>query len=398
MDPILADWLSLIVRWVHVMVGIMWIGTSFHFIWLDASLRPGAERKPGVAGESWMVHGGGFYAVEKFTVAPGRMPEGLHWFKYEAYFTWITGFLLLVLVYYFGASQFLVDPTVYDISAPAAIGLSLAMLAGGWILYDLICRSPLGQHTGILATLVFTLACASSYVFCHFFSGRAAYVHAGAFLGTIMAANVFLVIIPNQKKAVAALLAGAEPDPKYGRQAKQRSLHNNYLTLPVVLMMISNHYPMLYESPYRWGFVVGALVVGGLVRHYANQRNAGRPSAAVDHLLVLAIGLGLGLIALSTVRQQSEIALGGEPITRAQVAPIIQQRCVACHSATPSDAFFKAPPKGIVLDSNEQIARLAPQILRVAVASRMMPLGNRTGMTDQERAIVGAWINGAHQE
>ena len=398
MDPIIADWLSLAVRWIHVMVGILWIGTSFHFIWLDSSLRPGVAPKSGVAGESWMVHGGGFYAVEKFTVAPGRMPEELHWFKYEAYFTWITGFLLLGLIYYVGAEQFLIDPTIYDLSPMAAIALSLTMLAGGWIVYDLVCRSPLGRNTGALATLVLVLICAATYGFCHFFSGRAAYVHAGAFIGTIMAANVFIVIIPNQKKTVAALMSGQSPDPRYGLQAKQRSLHNNYLTLPVVLMMISNHYPMLYESPYRWWFVVGALLVGGLVRHYANQRNAGKPSSSVDHLLVLAVGLGLGLVALSTVRQPTLIAASGEPITLAQVAPIIQQRCVACHSATPTDKFFKSPPKGIVLDSDEQIARLAPQILRVAVASRMMPLGNRTGMTDEERALIGAWIESAHRE
>lgn len=397
MDPIIADWLSLAVRWIHVMVGILWIGTSFHFIWLDASLRPGTEKKPGVAGESWMVHGGGFYAVEKFTVAPSRMPQDLHWFKYEAYFTWITGFLLLALIYYVGAEQFLIDPTIYDMRPLTAIGLSVAMLAGGWIVYDLICRSPLGRNTGMLATLVFALVCISSYAFCHFFSGRAAYVHAGAFIGTIMAANVFIIIIPNQKKTVAALTAGKSPDPKYGLQAKQRSLHNNYLTLPVVLMMISNHYPMLYESPYRWWFVVGALLVGGLVRHYANQHNAGKPRSSLDHLLVVAIGLGLGLVALSTMRQETLVATG-EPITLAEVAPIIQQRCVACHSATPTDKFFKAPPKGIMFDSPEQIARLAPQIMRVAVASRMMPLGNRTGMTDQERAMVGAWIESAHKD
>ncbi|MDY0871065.1 urate hydroxylase PuuD [Dongia rigui] len=394
MDPILAEWLSLAIRWVHVMTGIMWIGTSFFFIWLDASLRHYQTPKPGIAGESWLVHGGGFYAVEKFLVAPGTMPAELHWFKYEAYFTWLSGFLLLALIYYYGAEQNLIDPSVSSLTGSQAILVSLALLAGGWVIYDLLCRSPIGRHTGALACGVFLLVALAAYVATQAFSGRAAYLHVGAFIGTIMAANVFMIIIPNQRKVVKALLAGEAPDPALGKQAKQRSLHNNYLTLPVVLMMISNHYPIMYESPYRWLFVMGAVILSGLLRAYANARNAGTPSRKVDHLLVVAAGLGLCLAVLPALQGQSGVAVARR-VDLTEAAAIIQQRCLACHSTTPTDAFFKAPPKGIAFDSAAEIRRYAPMIERVAVATKMMPLRNKTGMTDEERALLGAWITGA---
>lgn len=393
MDPILAEWLSLGLRWVHVMTGIMWIGTSFFFIWLDASLRHYAAPKPGIAGESWLVHGGGFYAVEKFLVAPGTMPKELHWFKYEAYFTWFSGFFLLALVYYYGAEQNLIDPSVSDISSGYAILVSLGLLLGGWIAYDLLCRSPIGRNTTLLAIGVFLLVALAAYISTELFSGRAAYLHVGAFIGTIMATNVFHIIIPNQKKVVKALLAGEQPDPAHGKQAKQRSLHNNYLTLPAVLMMISNHYPIMYESPYRWVFVMGAVVLSGLLRAYANAKNAGVPGDKVTYLLVLALGLGLSLAAIPGFKTNAI------PIDRkvdlVEAAAIIQQRCVTCHSSVPTDAFFKAPPKGIAFDSAAEIRRYAPMIARVAVATKMMPLRNQTGMTDEERALLGAWIAGS---
>lgn len=391
MDPILAEWLSLGIRWVHVMTGIMWIGTSFFFIWLDSSLRHHGAPKPGIAGESWLVHGGGFYAVEKFLVAPGTMPKELHWFKYEAYFTWISGFLLLALIYYYGAEQNLIDPAVSGISSSRAILVSLALMIGGWAIYDLMCRSPLGRNTTTLAIGVFVLVALAAYIATHFFSGRAAYLHVGAFIGTIMAANVFMIIIPNQKKVVAALLAGQEPDPAFGMQAKQRSLHNNYLTLPVVLMMISNHYPIMYESPYRWAFVIGAVVLSGLVRAYANAKNAGVSGDRVHYLLVLAAGLGLSLMGLSMAKTAPVIAIDRK-VDLVEAASIIGQRCVTCHSAAPSDEFFRAPPKGIAFDSAAEIRRYAPMIARVAVTSKMMPLRNKTGMTEEERALLGAWI------
>ena len=385
------------------MVGIAWIGTSFHFIWLDASLRRNAALPQGVAGESWMVHGGGFYHAQKYLVAPETLPKELHWFKYEAYFTWITGFLLLAVVYYLNAEAFLIDPAVLDLSPAAAIAISVGSLAAGWLLYDAICRSPLGRDTVPLAVTVFILAVAAAIGFTHVFSGRAAFVHVGAFLGTIMAANVFFIIIPNQKKVVAALIAGQSPDPTLGQTAKQRSLHNNYLTLPVVLMMISNHYPILYDNRYAAAFVVGFFLLSFLVRHYANEETAGRPRRQLVWLLGAAGVVGVVLVVANVVLLEAPEGLpqaagpaapAGPPVQLAEIVPIIQQHCLSCHSATPSDANFKKPPKGITFDTPEQIDRMAPQINRLAVRTRVMPLGNRTQMTMEERATLGRWIEG----
>jgi uncharacterized membrane protein len=349
------------------------------------------------------VHGGGFYHAQKYLVAPETLPKELHWFKYEAYFTWITGFLLLAVVYYLNAEAFLIDPGVLDLSPAVAIAISVGSLAAGWLLYDAICRSPLGRDTVPLALAVFILAVAASIGFTHVFSGRAAFVHVGAFLGTIMAANVFFIIIPNQKKVVASLIAGQSPDPSLGNTAKQRSLHNNYLTLPVVLMMISNHYPILYDNHYGWAFVVGFFLLSFLVRLYANEEAAGRPRRQLLWLLGAAGIVGIVLVAanvaLLEAPEQAPQAAGpaapaGPPVQLAEIVPIIQQRCLSCHSATPSDANFKKPPKGITFDTPEQIDRLAPQIYRLAVRTRVMPLGNRTQMTMEERATLGRWIEG----
>ena len=393
MDPVLIDWISLFLRWAHVMLGIAWIGTSFFFVWLDMSLRANPKSPQGVGGESWMVHGGGFYQAQKYLVAPESLPKELHWFKYEAYFTWVSGFLLLGVVYYLDADAFLIDPQVLPLSPVQAIAISLGGLAIGWLLYDALCKSPLGQNTGLLALAVFAMAMAAAYLFTHVFSGRAAFVHVGAFLGTIMSANVFFIIIPNQKKVVADLIAGRKPDPALGTQARQRSLHNNYLTLPVVLMMISNHYPMLFNLGYGWFFIAGIILLSGFVRHYANLKDAGRSDNWIDWLLVYAAGVALVLViaSIDLSNQNQGVVVAGPPVELAQVVPIIQTRCTACHSATPSDAHFKTAPKGIAFDTSEEIARHAAEILRVAVLTKAMPLGNRTGMVDEERALVGRW-------
>ena len=391
MNPIIADWISLGLRWAHVMVGIMWIGTSFHFIWLDASLRRDKDTPASLAGSSWMVHGGGFYHAQKYLVAPAEMPADLHWFKYEAYFTWLTGFLLLAVIYYLGASDLLIDPRVMDLSPGAAIGLSLGGLALGWIVYDLLCRSPLGDKTGLLATLVFVLAVAVAYGFTHVFSGRAAFVHVGAFLGSIMAGNVFFIIIPNQKKTVAALLAGRAPDPALGKRAKQRSLHNNYLTLPVVLMMISNHYPMMFEHAQSWLIVAGILLFSGLLRLYANQKNAGKFGSNQKAILLYALMIGMGAIGFASYRSNADLEAIG-PVTLADVQAIMAHRCLACHSATPTDTAYKSPPKGIAFDTTDQIQRMAPQIERMVVLTQAMPLANKTGMLPEERLVIAKWL------
>ncbi len=397
MDPILLDWLSLFVRWAHVMLGIGWIGTSFFFVWLDMSLRASPNAPKGVGGESWMVHGGGFYHAQKYLVAPESLPKELHWFKYEAYYTWVTGFVLLSLVYYAQARTFLIDPRVLNLAPPQAIALSGGALAAGWFVYDRLCKSPLGRHTRWLALAVFVLTIAFTFLFTHVFSGRAAFLHIGALLGTIMSANVFFVIIPNQKVVVADLLAGRMPDPALGEQAKQRSLHNNYLTLPVVLTMISSHYPMLFEQPYAWQFAAALIVGAGLVRHYHNLKDAGRSGNWVDWLLVYVAGIAISLVIISMdlASRNTSVATGGEPAQLAEVVTVIQNRCVACHSATPSDGSFTGPPKGIAFDTPEEIERYADEILRVAVATQAMPLANRTEMTPEERALIGRWALGS---
>jgi uncharacterized membrane protein len=396
MSAVVWDWIGLLLRWTHVMLGIAWIGTSFHFIWLDSSLRREADQPEGVAGGSWMVHGGGFYHARKFLVAPQTLPKELHWFKYEAYFTWVTGFLLLGVVYYIGANEFLIDPSVMPLSPAVAIALSLGGLSLGWLGYDALCRSKIGQNTALLAVSVFAMAVGAAYGFSQIFSGRAAYIHVGAILGTIMAANVFFIIIPNQKKVVADLIAGRVPDPALGKTAKQRSLHNNYLTLPVVLMMISNHYPLLYERPDNWVYVAGILVLGGLVRHYANSKDNGVIGWRVDWLLpaaaVLTLGLAVSTFDSSKLGPKSAADLA--PVAFAQVEPIFQQRCAGCHSAKPSDATYKAPPKGVAFDTPDEIKRFAPQIYRMAVLTHTMPLGNKTGMLPEERDLIGRWVDG----
>ncbi|MDX1401178.1 MAG: urate hydroxylase PuuD [Kiloniellales bacterium] len=391
MDLIITDWLSLILRWAHVMTGIAWIGTSFYFIWLDGSLRQGERAKEGVLGESWMVHGGGFYQVEKYSVAPKSLPKELHWFKYEAYFTWITGILLLAVIYYWGAEAFLIDPSVANISAPYAIALSIGFLLVGWLAYDLLCRSPLGTRTDVLAVSVFLLITAASWGLGMLFSGRAAFLHSGAFIGTIMAANVFFIIIPNQKKTVAALIAGKAPDPNLGKTAKQRSLHNNYLTLPVVLMMVSNHYPLLYANGRGWLMAAGVVVLGGLIRHYFNSRNTGQRDWSYPFLIPAAVLAVILLALVPTLTNERKVPYSGEPITFAQVEAIVKARCVSCHASDPSDESFDEAPGGVVFDEPGAIKRNAGRIYAQSVLSDTMPLGNVTEMTDEERALLGEW-------
>jgi uncharacterized membrane protein len=392
------DWVNLLLRWGHVMLGIAWIGTSFHFIWLDASLRREKNQPEGVAGGSWMVHGGGFYHARKYLIAPETLPKELHWFKYEAYFTWISGFLLLAVIYYLGANEFLIDPAVMPLSPAAAIAISLGSLVIGWLCYDTLCRSPIGESTGPLAVAVFALTVGAAYAFSQLFSGRAAFLHVGAFIGTMMVGNVFFIIIPNQKKVVADLIAGRTPDPSLGKMAKQRSLHNNYLTLPVVLMMISNHYPMLFARTNSWLYVSGIIILGGLVRHYINSRDSGIAGWRIDWLLPAAGLVAVVLIVSTFDFSGPKAASDGAPVSLAQIQPIFQQRCVTCHSATPSDASYKAPPKGIAFDTPQEIQRYAAQIYRMAVATRAMPLGNKTGMQPAERDLIGRWIDGGKPE
>ena len=385
------DWASLAIRWLHLAAGIAWIGTSFYFIWLDRSLRARENLPKGVQGESWSVHGGGFYHVQKYAVAPEAMPDDLHWFKYEAYFTWLSGFALLIVLYYFGASTYLIDSTRADLTPTMAIGISVAFLIGSWGLYEALCRSPIGRSTTVLASSVLVLILVSAFLLTQVFSDRAAFLHVGALIGTIMSANVFVVIIPNQKKVVADLLDKKLPDPSLGAQARQRSLHNNYLTLPVLLLMVSAHYPLLFSGGTAWGWLVVGfiIVIGAIVRHFFNTHHTGGHGVQLIWQWPLAIILGLGLIFFIASRNQ--LHFDGQ-VSDNQALNIVKQHCVSCHAADPSNPAFKTAPAGVVLDSLASIRQHQANIISQAVMSQAMPLGNATKMTPEERSALGQWL------
>jgi uncharacterized membrane protein len=376
----LAEWLNLAIRWLHLTAGIAWIGSSFYFVWLDNHLTKPAEGD--ASGELWSVHGGGFYHNQKYQVAPSAMPERLHWFKWEAYFTWISGFSLLVLIYYVGAQSFLIDPAKAALSPASAIAIALAALALGWLVYDGLCRSPVGSSNLALGIFWFVVLLFAASALDSLFNSRAAYLHVGAIIGTVMVANVFLIIIPNQRKVVADLIAGRTPDPALGAAAKQRSLHNNYMTLPVLFIMISPHYPMTYGAQRPWLVLALLGLTGVAVRHAFNLRGRGKatgPTIAVATLLALAsvtyVTLEKGGIAPGSSRK----------LTYAGVEPIFATHCAGCHNVNP-------PPLGVSLDNWEHVSAASARIKRVAVDSQVMPLGNPTGMTPAERQKLGAWI------
>jgi uncharacterized membrane protein len=390
MSAFVVDWLNLLIRWAHLVVGIGWIGTSFYFIALDLSLRKRADMREGVSGTAWEVHGGGFYHVEKYLVAPTTLPDDLVWYKWEAYLTWVTGFLLLVVQYYWNADGFLISRSVLPLLPSQAIVLSGLSLIGGWLVYDRLCKSWIGENTSLLAVAVFVLIVGASYLFSHVFSGRGALIHVGAFVGTIMAVNVFGIIIPNQKKITAALLAGRAPDPALGQIGKQRSVHNNYLTLPVLVMMVSNHYPMLTSHPQAWLIVALILVIGGSVRHFLNRHDAGDPFLKIAWALpAAAVGLA---VAIFMTAPRTDPALAGLSVSDAEVMQIAFTHCAMCHSAHPTHRGIEAPPKDVTLTNVEEIRRHADQIMAQAVNGNAMPLGNETGMTEDDRRKLGAWL------
>jgi len=385
-----AEWLELAVRWVHVIAGIAWIGTSFYFIRLNAVLAPAEPPAEGVEGEAWEVHGGGFYRVAKYRVAPGAMPRELHWFKWEAYATWLSGAALLVLVYYLAADAFLLDPAVSDIGPAAGIAIGTGSIVAAWLLYEALCRTALVERPALFAALGLALGTAAAWALAEGLSGRAAYMHVGAAVGTIMAANVFLVIIPAHRDLVAAVESGGRPDAARGRSAARRSLHNNYLTLPVVFVMISNHYPMTYSHPLGWAILGGLAAVGGFVRHYYNQRHAGRNRPWILAAAALALA-GIAVLATAGAPGPPEADADEPPVAFADVRDVFAVRCAVCHSARPVHELFDAPPGGIALDTEEEIRARADRIYAVTIESRVMPLGNLTGMTEEERELVGRW-------
>lgn len=398
------DWLSFAVRWLHVITGIAWIGSSFYFVALDLGLRQRPGLPAGAHGEEWQVHGGGFYHVQKYLVAPAEMPEHLTWFKWEAYSTWLTGFALLCVVYYAGADLFLIDRNVLDVSAPVAIGISLASIVLGWILYDLLCKSPLGSNDTTLMLVLYAILVAMAWGYTQLFTGRAAFLHLGAFTATIMSANVFMIIIPNQKIVVADLIAGRKPDPKYGKIAKTRSLHNNYLTLPVVFLMLSNHYPLAFATEYNWVIASIIFIIGVLIRHYFNTVHA-RKGNPTWTWLVAAV-LFVVVIWLSTVPKvltgEAKVSASGEAFIASAHFPAVRDtvlgRCAMCHAAEPAyDGIYHAP-KNVVLETDEGIAEHAREIYLQAGRSHAMPPGNVTFVTPEERALIVAWYEEARAQ
>ncbi|HEY5711424.1 MAG TPA: urate hydroxylase PuuD [Allosphingosinicella sp.] len=383
-----SEWLNLAIRWLHLTAGIAWIGSSFYFVWLDNHLtRPAAGD---ASGELWSVHGGGFYHNQKYQVAPAAMPDQLHWFKWEAYFTWISGFALLVLVYYVGAESFLIDPAKAALSPATGIAIGLASLALGWLVYDLLCRSPLGSSNALLGLFWFACLLWAAHLLNGLFSARAAYMHVGAIVGSVMVGNVFFIIIPNQRKVVADLVAGRTPDPALGAAAKQRSLHNNYMTLPVLFIMISNHYPMTYGAQRPWLVLALLGLTGVAVRHVFNLRGRGLKTGAA---IVLAIALAIVSVTYVTLEKgRAPTAAPAGAVTFGDVQPILATHCAGCHSAHPTNPAFASPPMGLVLDSYDDVRAASVKIRARAVDTETMPMGNATHMSRTERDRLGAWI------
>jgi uncharacterized membrane protein len=374
-----------------VVAAIGWIGSSFYFIHLDLSLKPHPGLPEGANGEAWQVHGGGFYRIVKYLVAPAKMPDELTWFKWEAYTTWLSGIALMVVVYYLDAELFLVDKANFDLTPLQAGLFSLFSLALAWLLYEGACRSGLARRELPFAFGGCLFLVALTYAFTHVLSGRGAFNQIGAIIGTIMVANVFVVIIPNQKKVVAALLAGRAPDPELGKTSKERSVHNNYLTLPVIVLMISNHYPLLFATRYNWLIVAIVLAIGPIIRHFFNERHADRRSPWWVWGVAAAGMIAIGLLSAAGPRDIKTGALA-TPANYANVEEIVLSRCSMCHAAEPVWAGIVTAPRGILLDDSEHIHRNARLIGRNAAWSSAMPPGNVTEMTGEERATIAAWL------
>ncbi len=400
MEPILWEWLNMAVRWLHVIAGIAWIGSSFYFVHLDLSLKQRPGLPEGAGGEAWQVHGGGFYNMVKYLVAPARMPEDLTWFKWEAYATWLSGMGLLIIVYYFGAQLYLIDASVLDLPVWGAVLISVAGLALGWVVYDQLCKSKLGDNDTVLFAALFVFLVVLAFAYTFVFSGRGAFMQMGALVGTIMVANVAMVIIPKQRIVVADLIAGRQPDPKLGAVAKQRSLHNNYLTLPVIFVMIANHYPLAFATRWNWLIFGIVLVIGAVIRHFYNERHKGRPSPWWAWGVAVACMGGIVLLSMAgPARVEEGAAPPAEPVTFAQAEEVVLGRCSMCHTAEPMWEGVTVAPKGVMLDTPERILLHAHEIALQAVHTHAMPPGNITEITPEERQVLAGWIaDGAKAE
>jgi uncharacterized membrane protein len=408
MDPIFVEWGSFMLRWTHVITGIAWIGSSFYFMHLDASLRATNDFPLEKGGVAWEVHGGGFYEVRKYLLVPEKLPKEMIWHKWQSYSTWLSGFFLLCWVYYGQSQLYLIDPSIMPLSPWTAALIGIGGLALGWIVYDALCKSPLGENELVLAAIGLVYVVLMAFIFQHLFSGRGAFNHTGALMATMMTGNVFFIIIPNQRKVIAALLAGQSPDPKLGKQAKQRSTHNNYLTLPVVFLMLSNHYPLTWSTPYAYVIVGLVLVAGALIRVYYNFSHAG-----LGHpwwtwaIAALCIWTAIWISMTSSPGGREVLGLGDLPKAAEEAVPpmsdaekprfaaasqVIQSRCAMCHAAEPVWAGIGIAPKGVRLDNDAEIARHAAAIRVQALLTHAMPPNNITEMTREERLTLAEWL------
>jgi uncharacterized membrane protein len=411
----LTEWLNLGVRWIHMITGIAWIGASFYFVWLENNLNR-VNPKDGLAGDLWAIHGGGIYHLEKYKLAPPKMPENLHWFKWEAYWTWMSGVTLLMIVYYLNPSLYLIAPGS-DMAPAVAIAIGLGSLVAGYVAYHFLCDSALGKQPALLGLVLFILLVAAAFGLSQVFSGRGAYIHVGAIIGTIMVGNVFFTIMPAQRALVKAIEDNTTPDPALPAKGLLRSRHNNYFTLPVLFIMISNHFPSTYGSSYNWLILAGIAIFAVLVRHYFNTRHNSNkyawtlPVAALGMICLayvtaplrpaanaMPVAAPASQPAVSVAKAEEvleptpEAAPGGAGTGFAEVNKVIQERCSVCHSATPSSPMFSAAPLGFMLDTPQQIKAQTAKIQALAIASQVMPLGNITQMTQDERDLIGAWI------
>ncbi len=404
MTAILWEWLNLGIRWVHIITGIAWIGSSFYFVALDLSLKKHKGLPEGVAGDTWQVHGGGFYHMQKYAVAPSFMPEELTWFKWESYATWISGFFLLCVLYYGSSELFLIDRSVADLAPWQAITIGIAGLVAGWVVYDALCRSPIGENDYLLYAVLFVFVTAIAWGFTQVFSGRGAFIHTGALIATIMSANVIMIIIPNQKKTVAALMAGEEPDPKYGLQAKQRSTHNNYLTLPVLFLMLANHYPLAFATQYNWIIIALVLVIGVVIRHFFNSHHAGKGEpywtwavAAIAFIIIMWLSEAgppqRGEAETGSLSVRTEKLLAASEFD--EVRDIIGARCSMCHAVEPVWEGVPHAPKDVLLETDIHIALQAEEIYKQAARSDAMPPGNVTDLTQADREVIALWYENA---
>ncbi len=420
MEAHLFEWLNLSIRWIHLITGVAWIGASFYFVWLENNLNR-VNPRDGLAGDLWAIHGGGIYHLQKYKLAPPAMPEHLHWFKWEAYYTWMSGVALMILVFYSHPTLYLIAPGS-DMAPALAIAIGAGSLVVGYVAYHFLCDSPLGKTPVLLSLVLFLLLVAAGYGFSTIFSGRGTYLHVGAIIGTIMVGNVFFTIMPAQRALVKAIAEGRKPDPALPAKGLLRSRHNNYFTLPVLFIMISNHFPSTYGSKYNWLILAGIGVIAVLVRHYFNTRQQSQkyawtlPAAALGMLCMAYVTGPKPMTAAAAPAQTASPAQtdldsnvgASEPFTAspamatasfANVEKVIHERCTVCHAAKPTSPLFTAAPAGVMLETPLQIQLAAPRIQAQAIATQIMPLGNLTKMTPEERELVGTWIsNGAKLE